>query len=164
MPEQDYSLGALDRWTAYYVGKGQTLPQIQAKAITRFGTIDPAMIEASYVRAVNIVTRSKNWNLLQPDKPLRSILGDTEPPADSTYINFKAPLNAIDKQGNVIGQQWREIQWRGGWDITKAEIMQMVNERASEIVRNTPAPPAVGWNVGDIVLDSTIWFPHPQQL
>jgi hypothetical protein len=87
-----------------------------------------------------------------------------QPPAESTYVNLKVPLNAIDKDGNVLWQEWREIQWRGSWDVTKEEIDKLAKERASEIARNTPAPPAMGWTIGDLVLDSTIWFPHPQQL
>lgn len=152
------------RYAAFYLGKGKSLDVVGQMALKRHPGISPQVIAESVANASELLDLKQKTSLLRPSDQLLKILGGLTPPGNTTYINAKVPFYRLPRGPEDKPSDWREVQWRGSWVDPWEAILAYLQGRADQLLSQMYDQFGVDYNIGELVIDSTIWFQHPEQL
>lgn len=152
------------KYAAFYLGKGKSLDMVGQMTLKRHPGVDPQVIAESVANARELLDLKQKTELLRPADPLSKILGGLTPPGTQTYINAKVPFYRLPRQPEDKASDWREVQWRGSWDDPWEAILAYLQGRADQLLSQMYVAFGVDYDIGELVIDSTIWFQHPEQL
>lgn len=152
------------KYASFWIGKGRSDDRIMAEMLKRFKGVDSSYFDKAILMGKELLDMKEKTKFLRPDDPLRKILGGLTPPGSNTYINARVPFFRLPRTKDDKAETWREVQWRGSWDDPWEAIlayMQGVADSLQSIMYSTYGS---DYDIGELVIDSTIWFQHPQQL
>lgn len=160
----DYSLNVIARWASYHLARGTDAAELTKVAASRFPGVAASDVQASIQEGLHILEVTDRIRVLDPRLPLRTILAGETPPSDSVFVNARVTLVERNTRGKVVGRAYREVQWRGSWDVPYEAVIADLASRGQAIAKYKYVPGLGVIEVESIEIDSTIWFPHPSQL
>jgi hypothetical protein len=161
-----YKYNAQIRWYLNRLIRGQSYDDIDAAYRAKFPNEGPVELGLVRQEAIAMQVISGRMSMLTGDMPLSTVLAGKTPPADVTYVNARITYYAVSDPTDESLWQYREVQWRGPWDTPFDEIMADLEDQGEAIMsRAFGESPRLEMPVDMFppVIDSTPWFPHPEQ-